>query len=272
MSPRETESVVRLRRAIDLHRRRNPGRWYEDTLDRNRSLLSASVGPHRVPPGHPDVLGCGQKGCATKTPEEGVVLKLTSDRSEAAVFALVRNGSLPAVGFPHCYAVVSLPPEPDGTGPWFAVWREEILAPAMVSPTCLQVDSRAVLAFDERLNAFLAGAYDVRYDHQGGRAPTPGALRALGRSASTLARGEYAASVGVALRNALDLGVVLTDARAENLGWVLNSDGDWPMAVIYDPGMAIDLSGQLAAVRIPRAGARVAWRLPRRPHDPIVAR
>lgn len=75
---------------------------------------------------HFDVLGCGHYGCVLPTDKPGVVLKVTSDPTEASFVSvlLTKYPQYPPDGLVRYYGMKRLP-EPYRGRTTFAIWREE---------------------------------------------------------------------------------------------------------------------------------------------------
>ena len=115
----------------------NPA-WVDKALTRSWALFEARTPPIVTPRKrsrrgafhpkgpvtlHADELGCGHYGCVLQTPDPAVVVKLTTDHSEAAFVKLLLARGLHEPGLVRYREIVRLPSEHKGL-PIYAIWRE----------------------------------------------------------------------------------------------------------------------------------------------------
>lgn len=120
-------SVCRNRseRAMSSRLRRNP-EWVDQTLSRRWEKLSSLVEPSWLPVERGGVMqeyGCGAFGCALPTGDDKIVLKITTDMSEAAfASAALAIGAFPP-GIVEYYLVLGLP-DRYADKPVYLLWRQ----------------------------------------------------------------------------------------------------------------------------------------------------
>lgn len=108
----------------------NPA-WVDRLLTKHWQAIEAAVGKKRMPVESRGVMeeyGCGAYGCVLPTHDAGIVLKITTDASEAAFASAAmqiakkeRRGTLGIVSY---YVVVGLPETYNGKSVYL-LWREE---------------------------------------------------------------------------------------------------------------------------------------------------
>jgi len=268
---------------------RNPP-WTTRALARDWSAMQAQVAPEWMPvfsKPHAskkgelvvtlDALGCGAYGCVLPTSDPAVVLKVTSDDSEAkfATEILPDKSEIAKDGFVHYLDTAALHSEHKGSE-LTALWRqsaEDVGNLADVEPDLVplvdhswsvaQVALEQIVTAGEDADDLLqeaaaipadpANIFEANIDLEGyevadqiydSGTDAEQVARALDyfRSANEQMKGTPLARVGAALNALLDEGVFVGDVHEGNLGRVVDDDGneDW---VITDPGNVIILPG-----------------------------
>lgn len=226
--------------------------------------------------------GCGLYGCVMPTTSPYVVLKLTTDETEAkfAQYALdvwEANDETPEVwqGLVQYYGVVKLRTAKIGRTPIYALWREAAdNIGFLADPETQELDR----PFIDNLGWFKQSAQQVRaYLERSRNKPRSrelmqqnenkardiymrgaaghyrGALNAAVNlqiclvSASVLSDEEFSHDVGEALLQWIGMGALLCDVHLFNVGTALRPTPDGrsftSVNVITDPGQCMDLTG-----------------------------
>ncbi len=110
----------------------NPVNWVNQILTRKWAALATRVNPSWLPVavGGRTVKrfqehGCGSYGCVLPTAKPSIVLKLTTDVSEAAFVAYVLRSKEESDGLVRYFKILALADESHRNRPVFAIWREE---------------------------------------------------------------------------------------------------------------------------------------------------
>lgn len=153
--------VARVHRS---ERRTNPA-WVDAALTEAWPALQASLAPPIVTKKgkkqHAEELGCGHYGCVLATSRPDVVLKVTTDPTEAAIVTLLlRHRDLQQDGIVRYLEVQKLPGERRGRA-LFAIWREAAYDVGDVVPLG-RSETRDARDARYRLNRFKAWANEVR--------------------------------------------------------------------------------------------------------------
>lgn len=110
-------------------------------------------------------LGCGNYGCVLRTSALDVVVKVTTDPSEAAFVATVLGMRSPPDGLVRYHAIAQLPGSYSRRNV-YAIWREEAFdvgsTPAADLLARQDFDGREARLFLRRLTAFKAAAAEAR--------------------------------------------------------------------------------------------------------------
>jgi hypothetical protein len=214
-----------------------------------------------------DALGCGHYGCVFHTNTPGLVMKISSDPSEAAfIAAALKIGSWPE-GIVKYQAILEVPGSHKGR-PVFIIWREEAFDIGK-----LDEQHYAYREFHQYHEAYLFAARELRamsrkpafakqlvdakrYEDWAWRnviwedgqlqrkgygmtAPPPfmryrggqriaAALRICAICFEMMENTAYGTAVGGALAFYLDRGILLADVHHNNLGTVTRHDPDYP--------------------------------------------
>lgn len=148
--------------------------WTHPILRKNWDALARWVGDEerlpevfRGPRGTLSVepLGCGHYGCVLRTTALDVVLKITTDPSEAAFVATVLGMKSQPTGLVQYQAIVRLPGSYNRRAV-YAIWREEAFdvgaTPSDTITARQDYDGQEARLFLRRLTAFKAAAAEVR--------------------------------------------------------------------------------------------------------------
>ena len=126
---RVREAQRRQGRAPMKKRSPNPA-WIDTALTQNWPVLAASATPpvttqvgKRSKRQHADELGCGHYGCVLRTNDPAVVLKITSDPTEAAFVMLLLKKNIQEDGIVHYRSATKMSGLRRGRE-LFAIWRE----------------------------------------------------------------------------------------------------------------------------------------------------
>lgn len=257
----------------------NAPQWLENLINDNLPAL-ASVAPSSAMPVAESgkskrkasyvEYGCGHFGCVLPTATPGLVLKITSDLSEAMLVAkLIGIREMPE-GLVRYESVVMLEGKYRGR-PTFAIWREEahdvgfLLGKLPTDPYQLRIQrefvsnlmsfrrhARVVFKYVDQADDQVAAVKRIQENME--RAWTLVRNGAVGRYvgpiraamsavhcediAMTMENEPFAYHVGAALGRLLEEGMILSDVHLGNLGKVRRSDGDErELVVITDPGV-----------------------------------
>lgn len=233
--------------------------------------------------------GCGHYGCVLPVPDGRIVLKVTSDPTEAAFVAIYLGLKDKPLGIVRYHQIVQLP-EKYRRRPTYAIWRDEAehVGGTLSLKRMLvyrERYGRDINAFDRNLSHFKNLASDVRDivvrstnraklleeaskaqdwawsyvadDHLSTTGMTaPRKLAVVRRRLEVLAEemGSTAAGylVGEALGELLDQGILLADVHHNNIGEVdLPDYSKWEF-VITDPGHMVALDPKWFEVEIPQ--------------------
>lgn len=169
-------------------RRSNPA-WVDAALTEAWPALQASLAPPIVTKKgkkqHAEELGCGHYGCVLATSRPDVVLKVTTDPTEAAIVTLLlRHRDLQQDGIVRYLEVQKLPGSRRGRA-LFAIWREAAYDVGDVVPLG-KAETREARDARYRLNRFKAWANEVRMTL--GRQADPWSLLAEAQRPVTQAR------------------------------------------------------------------------------------
>lgn len=214
--------------------------------------------------------GCGHFGCVLPTATPGLVLKITSDLSEAMLVAkLIGIRQMPE-GLVRYESVVMLNGKYRGR-PTFAIWREEahdvgfLLGKLPTEPYELRIQrefvnnllafrrhARIVFRYVDQADDPIAAVSRIRESkdrawnlvRSGAAGRYVGPLRAAMSAihcediALVMQNEPFAYQVGQALGQLLDEGMILSDVHLGNLGKVRRSEDDGrEVVVITDPGV-----------------------------------
>lgn len=148
--------------------------WIHPILRQNWDALARWVGDEdrlpevfRGPRGTLSVepLGCGHYGCVLRTSTLDVVLKITTDASEAAFVATVLGMANPPYGLVRYHAIVRLPGSYRNQNV-YAIWREEAFdvgeVPSLELQSRRDFDGASARMFVRRLMAFKVAAAEAR--------------------------------------------------------------------------------------------------------------
>jgi hypothetical protein len=200
--------------------------------------------------------GCGHYGCTLPTNAENIVLKITSDVSEANLARLILAGELDADlldGLVHYHGVVPL----EATyrrRPVYALWREEV-------ELCEIAVFGLLLPWQLRVNEYVEHAKkvwkhvapprkgwqdraeNIMLAYEGRRASRAG-YNQLEHFKSALYVAQNMANtpdiyrVGELLWYLIDNGIMICDPHLNNLGFAPR-DGEDKALVLFDPGQVI---------------------------------
>jgi hypothetical protein len=213
--------------------------------------------------------GCGAYGCVSPTEEPGLVVKLTSDLSEATFVSWALSIDQPKAGMIRYHKILAVPGATYRGRPVFIIWRDEAYSTGTLSqwggfrsqydvelsllestmlPAAREVGI-AVRRWRSRMTpeAFLATLGQLWSAHRQ-EVAAPRHVQAvvkelqkvrgaIERLATTRFKG-----IALALRHYLERGVILADVRGANLGKLRGTyyePGDW---AIIDPSLAIVLN------------------------------
>ena len=229
--------------------------------------------------------GCGHYGCVLPTSRPDVVIKLTTDQTEAEFVSLILGDpnfeDIDLQGLVRYYALVRLKGVKHKGKPVYAIWREAANDVGFASVLYQQARHPWV----GLLLRFLELAHNIRFyinppksGWKKRRAKVlelrdraemvsdsdPKWLKNPLKSAVSLIQATYAAQemsstqisylVGLTLWELLESGVLLADVHTQNIGKVIRTDyGDEPIVVITDPGHMVILDPDLVIPDIPVA-------------------
>lgn len=225
--------------------------------------------------------GCGAYGCVSPTEQPGVVVKLTSDASEALFVAWALTVPKPAAGLIRFHKVMAVPDATYRGRPLYVLWRDEAVDVGALDVSRQRGVGHAVHAHQLEvtyLNQLMENARQVGQALKRWRArmsdegfvstlqllwdayQAPGtlevpkhvtvvlvAVQKAEHYMQELSRSRFK-GIATALLHYLKRGVLLADVRGANVArriQTYGSPGDW---VIIDPGMSIVLN---PAVEIP---------------------
>jgi hypothetical protein len=265
--------------------------WVDALLRKHGAALAACAGqPLPSPVGRKyKELGCGHYGCVLALPTEGLVLKITSDPSEAAFVAAYLQIGHQHPGIVRYDRIVELP-ETYRRRRTFAIWRQEAanvgkFATDELHERYWKKYSSSMVEFVRNLTLFKRQAEPVRAvvrassnperlladaakledwawksiadGHYLGAHRTSAQLVAYKRRQLEMIA-EYMASthagylVGQAFDFYLEHGLLLADVHLGNIGEVTPHDfSSWEI-VVTDPGHMVPLDPKWLSVRIPQ--------------------
>lgn len=234
--------------------------------------------------------GCGLYGCVMPTHDPGIVIKLTSDPSEAwFVSVAMQLGGWPS-GIVRYYAAFAIPEATFRGRPVYALWRDEAYRVG-TRQTILQLrpgtaehrelrsmlehltrykslaedilkrlkmagpDSRWLLLDDAKKEAKrLPAAPDIRNLRGGAR--IAGVLLLLKSVEEEMIYDSTMKHLGAALRFYRERGMLLADVHGGNVGHRNVNDGILDGIIITDPGRAVALEKKWASVEPPELPER----------------
>lgn len=274
--------------------RENPA-WSNAAVTDLWSQLERRVGKKRMPLRRGSKYreyGAGRYGVVLPTGQTGVVLKLTTDKSEAMAAAWLARQRRPLPGIARYYDVLELPVKHRGRTV-YALWREEahyvggiryhkdskrdraqfrtenkLLSTATSTAQSLvqrltddprKIDAFAVVAREaharvKRIPLKSMVEEFLRLDTLRAGHGTRTTVERVLLGARLLSRGKILNRVGDAMTTAFERGVFLADVHDGNIGMVTR--GKKTFAVITDPGNAIPVSRKFGATKIESIRAR----------------
>lgn len=217
--------------------RHNP-QWTNDVLASYGHRLQLAMGSALMPvgqgPGHGvgfKEFGCGAYGCVLPTATNNIVLKITTDRSEARFATmLLRLPEMPE-GIVRYFGAYALPVRHEGDS-IYVLWREEAFGVGRV------------LSWSEKqvLRGYLDAAGAVYAGH--------GSVERAASAAEAMEDyGGHLRAIGSTLRWFLSIGMLVTDIHSGNIGLV-DRFGQ-RVAVITDPGQVVFMRKSVR-VKVPR--------------------
>ncbi len=151
-------------------RRQNPA-WVDTAITKAWPELEQSVAAPIATTGkkgkrHVAELGCGHYGCVLATSRDDIVLKVTSDPSEAAFVTILLRHKLEQEGIVRYFDVRKIPGERKGRD-LYAIWRESAYDVGKLFPTRFgfskdDYDRQVLNRVKDRLMAFKGWAHDIR--------------------------------------------------------------------------------------------------------------
>lgn len=191
-----------------------------------------------------EYLGYGSFGCVFKTNDDRVVFKITTDESEYNIVRYLMKRKRQLSGIVKYYAAIELDIDTDDK--MFVLWREsaEGMGGTFYGAYKLKENGISINSIIGEGNVLKTAAYEMSgsskialltsYQHCSN---TEILAFELFNYKSTLLDLENS-EIKKSLLTLFDEGIVLTDVRAANIGWVTR--GKKEVQVIIDPGMAVD--------------------------------
>lgn len=275
--------------------------WANRILSANADRIAARFGSDalallsewREPKPAYEELGCGHYGCVYPTKRKGVVLKLTSDPTEAWFVAVSKKAKLDTTGLVRYFDAAALPETYRGR-PVFVIWREEAFDVGALRRELFTVKDRyefgARNLLARRLEVFKFWANKARLEVRaaekaGKKAELLAGIRDLGNRdtwhwvegeeihvqvprtrdaglrlsvylealqiCAVMMQNEYLSdSIGQALGDCLELGIVLADVHLGNIGRVHREDYTKPPWIITDPGHAFPINTKFDQIKL----------------------
>lgn len=219
-----------------MRRRRNP-QWTNDVLSTYWHRLQVATGPEMMPRLEnrgvivAKEFGCGAYGCVLPTHSPNVVMKITTDRSEARFATLLLRLPEMPEGVVRYFGAYALSAQHEGE-PIYVLWREEAFGVGKV------------LSFWEKgvLRDYLDAAGKVYFEH-GPIADARVAAEVMEEYGGNLR------AIGSTLRWFLSIGVLVTDIHSGNIG-IVDRFGQ-SVAVITDPGQVVFMRKSVRA-KVPK--------------------
>ncbi len=234
--------------------------------------------------------GCGHYGCVMPTREKGIVIKITTDPSEAAFVAAylsMRPSERPAGIVPY-HKIFAIRTESHAKRPVFVLWRDEAQAVGAISgwiassarefekdyykksfrkvetyiQNCLFAgrDIRKMVIKRPDAAAYMTRALDLIHDvweypspvNLKGERKLAWFLNQFKQNADRMQEEPMGNYVGQALSESFDAGLLLADVHLNNIGMPAGplADEIGMTPIITDPGHAIALDGRYAGLQI----------------------
>ena len=276
--------------------------WVKNALNAYWDRISAAAPRHRKQPVMPvpirtskqgvrsfGQLGCGHYGCVMHSTKPGVVVKVTSDESEAAFITASKKLSHEPYGMVRYFKIREVPTQHRGRRV-FVIWREEVYDVGFVGRQRPRgenpYEARSLREFEANLNSFKTHAAGVRdymrkskdpasslrklkenedraweYSRAASMSYLTGALKAAVSLqhckdiAETMEHTYRSDSVGEALGAYLEDGMLLADVHHNNVAIAKRRANDYydsphEITVISDPGHMVPLDPKWLQVRI----------------------
>lgn len=285
--------MKKVRKKVDREVRLNP-EWTNTALYRQWDEIVAKVGPEWMPKLNKRTstrlkaieYGTGAYGTVMPTSDPRVVVKVTSDDTEAEFVALVLEIGEQPEGLVRYEDIYRLEGSRDGN-PIYILWREDahrvgdalnerdredstfldlLISFRVLAQTVFwylgesddyRADLRDILrSAKKHLRTVDISRYtDPDRTERYARNNSPGKnLAAAVRMAEKMSHDPVGYAVGDAIDYYLSQGVLLSDIHDGNLGWVTR--GDEEVMVITDPGQVVLLKSKWEKVRVPRLSMR----------------
>jgi len=268
--------------------------WVDALLRKHGAALAAYAGqPMPSPVGRKyEELGCGHYGCVLALPTEGLVLKVTSDPSEAAFVAAYLQIGHQHPGVVRYDRIVELP-ETYRRRRTFAIWRQEAFHVGKVArmydapwrERYIGRYDRTIREFKDLLELFKSHASGIRTTVASATDPTklladaarleewawkvfsdgmmlslhhkPAQRVAFKRRQLEVIAEEMGSThagsyIGEAFQFYLEQGILLADVHLNNVGEVTPPDFSSWILAITDPGHMVPLDPKWLRVEIPQ--------------------
>lgn len=269
--------------------------WVDKILRTHDRELRGVVPPEWVPSpmdrGKYEEYGCGHYGCVLPVPDGRVVLKVTSDPTEAAFVAIYLGLKDNPPGVVRYHQIVQLP-EKYRRRPTYAIWRDEAKNVGKANPTWYTWShryaakyGRSMVDFIHNLSLFKSHAGDVRDWLISSKNPrkllvdaakledwawkmiSDGRMLSLSNSpaqriafkrrqlesiAEEMANTHAGYLIGQAFEFYLEQGILLADVHINNVGEVIPPEHESWELVITDPGHMVALDPKWFEIKIPQ--------------------